>query len=891
MEFKNPIQKVPLRQHAFGNFKNNSSAVGEGLAVRVEHGNSGHIQQPVQYQAQHQAQHQVQHQNKQQGQNVTIKVLDFVISLSFGALFLGLPLFFLNNTFQGIIFEKQMYFYSWVLIAVISWATRGVLTGELKIKKTPLDYFIWAFVVAYGLATIFSLDRWHSFLGFFGDPSRGLINVLAIVLVYYFIFSNFTKQRLIISFGSIIAGAMVVQAWTMAVLFLATKFPTWFIASHIPTNLFGSVTSLGLFLSFIYPLFILAIYKLVESDFSKKLKISLISLVGFFFLVNLILMWFLYPFIFMAGIFPGVIVGISFFVIFVIALIVRPKEGWAWVAFFSFMAVLLLLMVSGQGGQGGSGYLPQALPIEINPVYPGYSASWDIAKGGLKEKFFVGTGAGSYGYNFSKFRPQELNNNALFDLNLPQGAGLFFEALPTIGFLGTTAGILILLVYLGTSIYLLSKEKEKNKLYSLGLFSSGLIFLYSALIMRVDGTILVFGILILILALATLQLESGEEERYRVLSLKASPKYALALAFIFMLALGGVMYVFVFMGKILVADVYMKQGAISTTHTQDSSIIPMSKAINLYPTEAGYYTRFGQEYRILFNAEVLKAKDQQNTQAIQQYLDGAIKSSNVAKELAPNDVNTVDGLAQVYENSIMFVDKSADLAEQYYNRALELKPHSPVYYLKLGQLKIAKASATQDKDQRKQLITDSIGLFQKAVAEKADYAPGYYYLAIAQEANGDLDKAIEAINNAVLSDRANADYILVLGNFYRERGGNNGEDYANAEEVYKFIISKDDKQYNAHIALGILYEKQKKNDAAIAEYKKVLSILPDGSDEVKTQLNKMISNVQSGTGNLQTAQPAPAPAPTPTPAPVAAPSIEMPVTPNEAPQPVNGGNQ
>ncbi len=891
MEFKNPIQKIPLNQHAFGNFKNNSSSAGEGFAVRVENSNAPGQAQP-QHQAQQQGQQPVRHQAQHQNQNVTIKILDFVVSLSFGALFFGLPLFFLNNTFQGIIFEKQLYFYFWVLIAVISWATKSVLTGELKIKKTPLDYFIWAFIAAYALATIFSVDRWHSFLGFFGDPSRGLINVLALVLVYYFIFSNFTRQRLVIAFGGIIASAMVVQVWTMAVLFLATKFPSWFLASHIPTNFFGSVTSLGLFLSFVYPLFILAIYKVIESNFSKKIKISLASLVGFSFIVNLILMWFLSPFIFMSGVFPGVIVGISFFVIFIIALIVRPKEGWAWVAFFAFMAVLLLLMVSGQGGKGGSGYLPQALPIEISPVYPGYSASWAIAKGGLKEKFFVGTGAGSYGYNFSKFRPQELNNNALFDLNLPQGAGLFFEALPTLGFLGTAAGILILLVYLGTSIYLLSKEKEKNKLYSLGLFSSGLIFLYSALIMRVDGTMLIFGALLLILALATLQLESGEEERYRALSLKASPKYALALAFIFMLALGGVMYVFVFMGKILVADIYMKKGAISTTHTEESSIKPMRDAIMLYPNEAGYYTRFGQEYRILFNGEVLKAKDQQNTEAIQIYLDGAIRSSNAAKEFAPNDVNTVDGLAQVYENSVMFVDKSVDLAEQFYNRALELKPHSPVYYLKLGQLKIAKASATQDKDQRKQLISDSIGLFQKAVAEKVDYAPGYYYLAIAQEANGDLDKAIEAMANAVANERTNADYILVLGNFYRERGGNNGDDYTNAEKIYKFIIEKDDKQYNAHIALGILYEKQKKNDAAIAEYKKVLSILPDGSDEVKTQLNKMISNVQSGTGNLQTTQPAPAPVqtPTPTPAPVAAPSIEMPVAPSESPQPANPSN-
>lgn len=877
MEFRNPIQKIPLRQGGAESFKKKATSMDGRMAVRIEN-KTGEAQ--AQQQNKNQNQNQGQHRQPigNQVNQFTTKFLDFVISLSFGALFFGLPLFFLNNTFQGVIFEKQMYFYFWVLVAVITWATKGVLTGELKIKKTPLDYFIWAFTGAYVLATLFSVDKWHSFFGFFGDPSRGLINVLAMVLVYYFIASNFTKKRLVIAFSSIIASAVIIQAWTLAVLFLATKFSSWFLATHIPTNFFGSVTSLGLFLSLVCPLFVLAIYKLIEAKLPKILKIALTSLVGLFFLSNLVLMWFLSPFVFISGIFPGVIVGISFFVIFIIALIVRPKEGWAWLAFFSFMAVLLLLMVSGQGSKGGSGYLPQTLPIEVSPSYPGYSASWNIAKGGLKEKFFVGTGAGSYGYNFSKFRPQELNNNALFELNLSQGAGLFFEALPTIGFLGTATGILILLVYLGTSIYLLAKEKEKNKLYSLGFFSAGLIFLYSALIMRVDGTILIIGSLLLMLALATLQLESGEEEKYHLLSLKASPKYALALAFIFMLALGGVMYVFVFMGKVLLADVYLKQGAISTTHSEDVSIKAMYDAKDLYPNEANYYTRLGQEYRILFNGEVLKAKDQQDATAIQRYLDGAIRFSNGAKELAPNDIATVEALAQVYENSVMFVDKSADLSEQYYNRALELKPHSPVYYLKLGQLKIAKASATQDKDQRRQLLESSIELFQKAVTEKVDYAAGYYYLAIANEANGNLDKAIEAINNAVLNERTNADYILVMANLYRERGL--GDDYTQAEKIYKFIIDKDDKQYNAHVALGILYEKQKKNDAAIAEYKKVMSILPAESEEVKTQLNKMISNVQSGAGNLQAA---PTPAPTP--------QVEAPVTSSvEAPQSVEGGN-
>ncbi|NTV40966.1 MAG: hypothetical protein HGA61_01705 [Candidatus Moranbacteria bacterium] len=82
----------------------------------------------------------------------SIKFFEFIISFVFFALFFGLPLFFLNETFQGVVFEKQMYFYFWVLVATISWLTKSIIAGELKIRETPLDYFIWAFVFVYFLS-------------------------------------------------------------------------------------------------------------------------------------------------------------------------------------------------------------------------------------------------------------------------------------------------------------------------------------------------------------------------------------------------------------------------------------------------------------------------------------------------------------------------------------------------------------------------------------------------------------------------------------------------------------------------------------------------------------------------------------------------------------------
>ena len=82
-------------------------------------------------------------------------------------LFLGVPLFFTGLTFQGLAFEKQIYFYFWLLLALVVWATKGVIAGEMKIRRTPLDIPILAFWLTYLLATIFSPGPLAQLLGIF----------------------------------------------------------------------------------------------------------------------------------------------------------------------------------------------------------------------------------------------------------------------------------------------------------------------------------------------------------------------------------------------------------------------------------------------------------------------------------------------------------------------------------------------------------------------------------------------------------------------------------------------------------------------------------------------------------------------------------------------------
>jgi len=208
--------------------------------------------------------------NKPESKTI-FSALDKVIIFSIFMIFFGVPIFFTGLTMQGIIFEKQIYFYFWVLLALISWVAKGVISGEMKIRRTPLDISILIFLAVYLLATIFSVDRWHSFMGLFGDPSRGFMNAVALFLAYYLIMSNFSLKLFRWAFGAIISSATLVIAWSTLAIFGVNFLPAK-IAAYAPLSITGSLSGLGIFLAIVLPIIITAIFKISESGLPKNSK-------------------------------------------------------------------------------------------------------------------------------------------------------------------------------------------------------------------------------------------------------------------------------------------------------------------------------------------------------------------------------------------------------------------------------------------------------------------------------------------------------------------------------------------------------------------------------------------------------------------------------------------
>lgn len=785
---------------------------------------------------------------------------DVLISVALFALFFGLPLFFTGFTFQGISFEKQMYFYVWLLVGIVAWVSKGVVTGEMHIRRTSLDIFILLFLLVYGVSAFLSVDRWHSFWGFFGDPSRGFVSMLALALAYFFIMSHFTMQRFFLMFVGILASGFLVVVWSVLGI-SGIKFIPTMMEQYAPLSLFGTVWALGIFVSLLVPFFITALYWVwSRTTMPSAFRSLFLVFIGLGLTGALYLILALYPFLFnpqesLSWMVP--LGGIAFFLVYILAQVVRPPAQLTWVPMLVFVAILSFLMI------GSNPLLRATLPVE---VAPSQRLSFQIAKESLQESFFFGVGPSNYGYAFSQYRPRELNDDPVFySVRFFQGTGVFFEALTTIGFVGTILLLISWFSHLSMGLYLLSNEKEKNKYLSLGMWTASIMFFIAAFTVPINGALLLVGTLYSILALALLLEESGSERHFYSLSLKASPKYALALAFAFMVVSAGVAFLFVFIGKVYLADMAVGKAArLSADGPKRESIDLIKGAISKYPQEGRYYTRLGQEQLgLLLGVEVRKPESDQDKDQNSDLYRQAIANVSAATRRMPNDVLSIETLGLANENGVSYVT-SAD-AEQLlagafdaYKRAAELEPTSPLLLIKQGQMKRLMADAMNSKSAsaaQQALYEEAKGYFVRATEEKPNLSAAFYNLSITEARLRDIDGAIRSISLALKYDSKNANFKYNLGIFHQVR--DKAGDHELAEKYFQEVLGENEKLVDVRLSLGLLYEAWDKPDKALEQYRKILDFLPaDGNATIQStrqQIGKFIATLQSGKSNIANA--------------------------------------
>lgn len=102
------------------------------------------------------------------------------------------PLFFLTDTVDFFDYNKQYLIWVAVSFIVIVWLLRMIILEKRMVwKRTPLDVPILIFLTANIMIAIFSIDKYLAFWGTYGIFYESLMNIFAMVILYFVITNNF----------------------------------------------------------------------------------------------------------------------------------------------------------------------------------------------------------------------------------------------------------------------------------------------------------------------------------------------------------------------------------------------------------------------------------------------------------------------------------------------------------------------------------------------------------------------------------------------------------------------------------------------------------------------------------------------------------------------------
>lgn len=685
---------------------------------------------------------------------LSTKGMDFIITIIIGLVFFLMPIFFNGLSAQGLGFEKIVLFYFLVLVGLVVWVTKGVINGELNLKRTPLDIPIVAILAIYVISTFLSVSAKDSLIGSYGSSSKGLAALIIFILFYYLVVNNLTAQKIKTYF------IILVSSVSLTIIYSLLQLKGWFIlpfdyAQNIAFNTLGSLSALTTFTVISLPLLIVAITQVRE--IFPKLNSSTCLLIKIFLgiigLGSMIILALLNGFTF----WPIAIVGAVIVLMFFLAKIIKTSSNNILIPLSVFLLLIIFLVL------GNFTFVNLNLPAEVSLSR---GASWDIAKASLMENPIFGTGPATFYYSFSKYKNIDFNASPLWNVRFDSASGALFEFLATVGALGTIAIIILVLIALSVIFLTLIKNtnKEVNSII-LGLFASFISLLLFSLLFAQNNSLILLSVIFTIFAVTSAIIMYPEKFKDTTLSFRASPKYALALAAIFLSVSAGVVIIFTMGLKMYLGDIYAKKAVLAGDI--DAKIQLFNKAIQLSPYQDGYYLSLADAYMAKSNQLAANTND---PAAISESLGKAIDNGKKSVELAKNKAVNNESLGLIYENASFFTRDALGWSEQLYNQVIELEPHNPTPYLRIALINMARANAETDPEEKKYYIGEAIKKYDEALAKKRDLASAYYGKAIAYEKNGDIDGAIESLKQANLSAANNLDYRFELGRLFFNRG-------------------------------------------------------------------------------------------------------------------------
>ena len=731
-----------------------------------------------------------------------VEICERVSKIALYVLIFLMPLLFLPWTANVLEFNKQALLIAAVLIALFAWMLRVLVSGKISINVSWIHLPIIILFLIYLASTIFSSWPYGSFWGWPQITSESLFSLLGLVLFYFLFINIFEKKEIFnVLFLFTLSGCL---AMLYGIFQLFGKFfiPIGF-TKNVYFNTIGGKNNLGIFSAVLLPLNIICLFAARKTYYRIFFVISIGICTVLLFLINFWIAWWL-------------LLAASVLII-VFGSFRRDIFDNRWLILPIFFLALALLFSFFRFQIPGLGQSPAEVFLKQQP-------SLSIAWQALRESPILGTGPGTFVYNFSKYKALNFNQDAFWSLRFEWAGSKILTILGTNGILGVLAFLTLLgffIFYGFSSLFARNRASNNSWLLSAGVFISFLVlsigfFLYSSNLTLDFTYFLMLGSLV--------ALFSSKKKEF---ILKPSSWLTLGLTFAFTLIFIFGLGIFIFEGQRYVASVsYLKGIELWQQGRAEKSIEQLERAVKIAPQNDFYWRELSQLYVQNIN-EIARSADlsqEEVIKKIQFYINKAVNSAKMTVDSNHENVANWSVQGFVYQSLIGVVGGTKDWAVVSYERAGQLEPTNPYFPTQTG-ISLLKEVETlpQDREgEREKLLSDAQEKFEKAIELKADYAPARFQMAMVYQARG---KEVEMINELEKTKGLAPEDIglaFQLGLIYYQK-----EDFERAKTELERTTSLNPNYANALYFLGLTYEKLDRRDEAIRVFERVVVLNPE----------------------------------------------------------------
>ena len=484
----------------------------------------------------------------------------------------------------------------------------------------------------------------------------------------------------------------------------------------------------------------------------------------------------------------------------------------------------------------------------------------------------IGSGPGTYLYNFAKYKPAEFNNSNFWNLRFDKAGSEILEKISTLGVLGTLSYLIIIVLVTGMFLKVMFRKiplTPFDKGGNIYLFAAWLgLLLFQFLYLESTTIKFVFWLLTMVLAVEyyvsarNAGYPVSKDTEYQglfVLNLKKEPSaFYSSLAVLLAITVGFgyscCRQISFYQGEMIYKNTRAEQdralenGNLASNQAWeilDRNEDDLKKAVAKNPYRGEYKTYLSDIYlnraNLAFQEESKKSKDKKNTARIATEVKNAIDYAKSAADSSPNNIIFQQKLAAIYAAlaKSMEVAGASDWAVKSYQKAIELEPTNPILRAELG--KIYAAGGKTD---------SAISEFTKALELKNNYSDAGLQLGLAYEKQGNNKKAVDQLNSLgsieridnfiasgkIISSNSSSidiDIAFQLGRIYYNQGKT-----SKAKSIFLKIIKVNPTHSNAHYSLGLIYEKEGNDEMALREFEIVLAANPENS-KVISKVNEL----------------------------------------------------